>query len=294
MTRPLRIEFAGAVYHITSRGNARENIFIDREDRRLFLSLLEDTGERYNWLCYAYCLMSNHYHLLIETPDGNLSMGMRQLNGVYTQNFNKRHQRTGHIFQGRFKAILVQKESHLLELCRYVVLNPVRAGSVSHPEEWKWSSYVATIGTIKKPKFLYSDWILAQFGHDIVTARKVYRDFVITGIKKESPWKDLKGGTLLGKENFVEEVKEFLKGKEQIKEIPRMERFVGRPPLKEIFGDTRKGETRDERIYTAHVRYGYTLTEIGNFLGIHYSTVSKALKKVKRGKEVNSDSKIKT
>jgi len=281
MARPLRIEFAGAVYHITSRGNARENIFIDREDRRLFLSLLEDTGERYHWLCYAYCLMSNHYHLLIETPDGNLSMGMRQLNGVYTQRFNKRHGRTGHIFQGRFKAILVQKESHLLELCRYVVLNPVRAGSVSHPEEWKWSSYVATMGMIKKPKFLYSGWILAQFGHDIVTARKAYRDFVITGIKKESPWKDLKGRTFLGKENFIEKVKEFLKGKERIKEIPRIERFVGRPPLKEIFGEIKTKPLEIKGMYAAHVRYGYTLKEIGDFLGIHYSTVSKLLKEVR-------------
>lgn len=281
MTRPLRIEFAGAVYHITSRGNARENIFIDREDRRLFLSLLEDVKERYNWLWYGYCLMSNHYHLLIETPDGNLSRGMRQLNGVYTQGFNKRHGRTGHIFQGRFKAILVQKESYLLEVCRYVVLNPVRAGLVSYPEEWKWSSYLATMGMVEKPKFLCSDWILAQLGHDMVTARKAYRDFVITGIKKESPWKDLKGGTFLGKENFIEEVKEFLKGKERIKEIPRIERFVGRPPLKEIFGEIKTKPLEIKGMYAAHVRYGYTLKEIGDFLGIHYSTVSKLLKEAK-------------
>ena len=281
MTRPLRIEFAGAVYHITSRGNARENIFIDREDRRLFLSLLEDVKERYNWLWYGYCLMSNHYHLLIETPDGNLSRGMRQLNGVYTQRFNKRHGRTGHIFQGRFKAILMQKESYLLEVCRYVVLNPVRAGLVSYPEEWKWSSYLATMGMVEKPKFLCSDWILAQLGHDMVTARKAYRDFVITGIKKESPWKDLKGGTFLGKEDFIEEVKEFLKGKERIKEIPRIERFVGRPPLKEIFGEIKTKPLEIKGMYAAHVRYGYTLKEIGDFLGIHYSTVSKLLKEAK-------------
>lgn len=245
------------------------------------MSLLEDMKERYNWLCYAYCLMSNHYHLLIETPDGNLSMGMRQLNGVYTQRFNKRHGRTGHIFQGRFKAILVQKESYLLELCRYVVLNPVRAGLVSYPEEWKWSSYLATMGMVEKPKFLCSDWILAQFGHDIVTARKAYRDFVITGIKKESPWKDLKGSTFLGKENFIEEVKEFLKGKERIKEIPRIERFVGRPPLKEIFGEIKTKPSEIKGMYAAHVQYGYTLKKIGDFLGIHYSTVSKLLKETK-------------
>lgn len=284
MARPLRIEFAGAVYHITSRGNAGENVFIDKEDQQLFLSLLEDVRERYNWLCYAYCLMSNHYHLLIETPDGNLSLGMRQLNGVYTQKFNERHGRVGHIFQGRFKAILVQKESHLLELCRYVVLNPVRAGLVSYPEEWKWSSYLVTMGMVEKPKFLCSDWILAQFGHDVVTARRGYREFVLAGVKKESPWKDLKGRMFLGKGDFINKVKEFLKEKEQIKEIPRMERFAGRPSLGEIFEGIKKKLLHDERIYVAHVRYGYTLREIGDFLGVHYSTVSKALKRGRDGK----------
>jgi len=281
MARPLRIEFAGAVYHVTSRGNAGENVFIDKKDRESFLSLLEDVIERYNWLCYAYCLMSNHYHLLIETLDGNLSIGVRQLNGVYTQRFNKRHGQVGHIFQGRFKAILVQKESYLLELCRYVVLNPVRAGLVSYSEEWKWSSYLATMGMVEKPKFLCSDWILTQFGHDVVAARRNYREFVLAGVKKESPWKDLKGRIFLGKGDFIEEVKEFLKGKEQIKEIPRIERFAGRPTLSEIFGKIKKKPLGEERIYVAHVRYGYTLREIGDFLGVHYSTVSRALNRTK-------------
>lgn len=284
MARPLRIEFAGAVYHITLRGNAREDVFIDKEDRKLFLSLLEDVGERYNWLYYAYCLMPNHYHLLIETPDGNLSIGMRQLNGVYTQKFNKRHGRVGHIFQGRFNAILVQKESHLLELSRYVVLNPVRAGLVSCPEEWKWSSYLATIGMVEKPKFLCSDWILAQFGHEVVAARKGYREFVLAGVKKESPWRNLRGRIFLGKGDFIDKVKEFLKEREPIKEIPRMERFAGRPALKKIFGEIKKKPLDDERIYAAYVRYGYTLKEIGDFLGVHYSTVSKALKRARGGK----------
>src|SRR4030042_5793823 len=128
MARPLRIEFPGAVYHVTSRGNARQTIFIDDEDRGGFLDLLSIVVERFNWICHAYCLMGNHYHLLIETPDGNLSKGMRELNGIYTQHFNRRHGRVGHVFQGRFKAILVEKDSYLLELCRYIVLNPVRAG----------------------------------------------------------------------------------------------------------------------------------------------------------------------
>jgi REP-associated tyrosine transposase len=126
MARPLRLEFPGAIYHLTGRGNARQKIFFADPDRELFLDTFGGVVSRYGWICHAYCLMANHYHLLVETPKANLSLGMRQLNGVYTQAFNRRHKRVGHLFQGRFKAILVEKESYLLELCRYIVLNPVR------------------------------------------------------------------------------------------------------------------------------------------------------------------------
>ena len=132
MARPLRLEYPGAIYHITSRGNARADIFLDDSDRELFLSILADTVDHYNWLCHAYCLMGNHYHLLIETPDPNLSLGMRHLNGVYTQTFNRSHKRVGHLFQGRYKAVLVEKGTHLLELCRYIVLNPVKANMTKY------------------------------------------------------------------------------------------------------------------------------------------------------------------
>ena len=145
MARPLRIEFADAFYHITSRGDRREAIYEDDEDRKAFLNILAEVVARYNWICHAFCLMTNHYHLLIETVDGNLSQGMRQLNGVYTQASNRRHRRVGHLFQGRFKGILVDKEAYLLELSRYVVLNPVRAGMVESPEQWPWSSYRAMV-----------------------------------------------------------------------------------------------------------------------------------------------------
>jgi putative transposase len=157
MTRPLRIEFTGAVYHITSRGNAKQAIFIDDEDKGSFLDVLTIVIERFNWLCHAYCLMENHYHLLIETPNGNLSKGMRELNGVYTQGFNQRYRRVGHLFQGRYKAIIVEKDNHLMSLCRYVVLNPLRVGLIARPEQWRWSSYRATIGLVKKPSFLTID-----------------------------------------------------------------------------------------------------------------------------------------
>jgi REP element-mobilizing transposase RayT len=152
MARPLRLEFAGALYHVTSRGDGQEDIYGGDEDRRAFLDVLAAVCRRFNWLIHAHCLMSNHYHLLVETPDANLSKGMRQLNGVYTQRFNQTHQRVGHVFQGRYKAILVQKEAYLLELARYVVLNPVRARMVRTPEEWPWSSYRAATGTVPGPE----------------------------------------------------------------------------------------------------------------------------------------------
>lgn len=135
MARPLRLEFPGAVYHVTSRGNSKQDIFLDAKDRKLFLEVLSSVVARFKWLCHAYCLLGNHYHLIVETLEGNLSRGMRQLNGVYTQVFNRRHKKVGHLFQGRYKAILVEKETHLLALCRNVVLNPVRAGWVKRPGE---------------------------------------------------------------------------------------------------------------------------------------------------------------
>lgn len=145
MSRPLRIEFAGALYHVTSRGNRQEDIYHDDADRHLFLKTLGNVCAVYNWRCHSFCLMSNHYHLLVETPDANLSKGMRQLNGVYSQSYNRKYKRVGHVFQGRYKAIHVEKESYLLELSRYIVLNPVRAEMVRSAEEWPWSSYRPTV-----------------------------------------------------------------------------------------------------------------------------------------------------
>jgi putative transposase len=206
MARPLRIEYPGAFYHITSRGNAGQDIFLDDADRQRFLAILAGVVEDYHWVCYAYCLMSNHYHILIETPDPNLSAGIRQLNGVYTQSVNRRYGTRGHILQGRFKSILAKKESHLLELCRYIVLNPVRAGMTISPDARQWSSYRATTGLAAKSDFLSIDWILAQFSPSRKKAQNLYTQFVLSGITKESPWKDLKAGIFLGPASFVDDI----------------------------------------------------------------------------------------
>jgi REP element-mobilizing transposase RayT len=279
MARPLRIEYPGAVYHVTSRGNARNRIFSDDQDRETFLSILGTVGKRYNWLLHAYCLMPNHYHCMIETPDGNLSVGMRQLNGIYTQKYNRRHNKTGHIFQGRFKAILVQKENYLLELCRYVVLNPVRARLVEKPEAWRWSSYGATAGLRKKLHFLTTDWILSVFDRKTALAQKRYRAFVRERMHNPSPWDEVRGQVLLGEEGFAERFKDFLEDKKILKEIPRSQRFVNRPNLHKIFDENETKIQRDVSIGVAHLNHGYTLKEIADYLHLHYTTVSKVISK---------------
>jgi REP-associated tyrosine transposase len=280
MARPLRIEFPGAVYHVTSRGNERKAIFRDDQDRRVFLDILANATRRYNWLCHAYCLMDNHYHLLIDTPDGNLSIGMRQLNGIYTQRFNQRHNRVGHLFQGRFKAVLVQKDSHLLEACRYVVLNPIRVKRVQKPEEWIWSSYAATAGRTRPHPCLATDWVLSQFASKRKMAEGGYRRFVRDGIGVESIWNSVRAQSVFGEDDFIESLSDFVKGRKQIPEIAKSQRFINKPPLGDIFrsevmGDKRK---RNKSIGEAVLEHGYTQREVADHLGIHFTSVSRILR----------------
>jgi len=284
MTRPLRIEFKGAVYHITSRGNAKQAIFLTEKDFADFLGVLCQVVKRYHFILHAYCLMNNHYHLLIETPYGNLSRGMRQLNGLYTQRFNQRHKRVGHLLQGRYQAILVDKDNYLLELCRYIVLNPVRAGIVKDPRDWKWSTYRATIGYDPGIPGLTTDWILSQFGKERKAASNRYQAFVLSGIKAESPLKAIKGQLFLGQENFIENIKHLMRGKEKLKEITREQRYIARPALNEIF-KLKDKKSKDQVIYEAHLQYGYTLKDIAEYIGVHYSTVSRAIKRIEREEE---------
>ena len=279
MARPLRLEYEGAVYHITSRGNAREDVFLNDSDRARFLGILGDVVARYGWICHAYCLMSNHYHLLIETPGANLSRGMQLLNGVYTQWFNRQHERVGHLFQGRFKAILVEKESHLLELARYIVLNPVRAKMVRSVRDWSWSSYRATSGQRDVPKFLTVDWILLQFDPDRARAVSAFRRFVRQG-QGIDVWEELRAGAFLGTDAFVEQLKPLLKEQPVDPEIRKKERFAARPSLEELFADVSATATRNERIHQAVRVHHYTLREVGDFLGLYFSTISVIAKRV--------------
>ena len=279
MARPLRLEFPGAVYHITARGNGRNDIFVDDQDRQQFIAILSETVERYNWLCHAYCLMDNHYHLLIETPDPTLSKGMRQLNGVYTQAFNRSHNRIGHVFQGRFKSIIVEKDDHLLQLCRYIVLNPVRADMVKMVEQWIWSSYNSTAWKNKMPELLTIDWVLGQFSESIMKARKQYRVYVIDGMGSKSPWHDLKGQIFYGGERFIGRMQKLIGRKGKVREIPREQRVPHRPALHEILDTGMTKKRRNNNILSAHLQYGYSLIDIGEHLGIHYSTVSRVVKK---------------
>ena len=284
MARPLRIEYEGAVYHATSRGNAGKDIFLDDVDRARFLEILGVTVERFGWICHAYCLMTNHYHLLIETPEPNLSRGMKYLNGVYTQWFNRQHSRAGHLVQGRFKAILVEKESHLLELARYIVLNPVRAKLVRIASDWHWSSYQATVGQTDPPGFLTITWLLSQFADDPKAAIREYIEFVKQG-RGIDVWEDLRAGTLMGTDSFVASLKPLLKDMVENREIRREERLATRPTLEELFIDVTDKPIRNERIHLAVRKHEYKLKEVGDFLGLCYSTISVIAKRVdERGK----------
>ena len=283
MTRPLRIEFKGAVYHITSRGNTRQAIFLDEKDFANFLTVLSSVVKRYHFILHTFCLMNNHYHLLIETPYGNLSRGMRQLNGLYTQRFNRRHQRVGHLLQGRYKAILVDKDDYLLELSRYVVLNPVRAKIVKDPKDWKWSSYQATTGHKRIP-CLTTDWILSQFGNKQKAASRQYQNFVFSGIKAKSPLKAIRGQLFLGQDNFIDKIKHLMSGKENLKEITKKQRYLTRPPLNKILQYQDK-KSKDQAMHKAHLKYGYTLKDIAEYIGVHYTTVSRAIKRIEREDE---------
>ncbi len=277
MARPLRLEYPGALYHITSRGNERKKIFLDDEERKLFQQLLTTVVEKHQWVCHAYCLMDNHYHLLVEVKQPDVSEGMGWLNGVYTQKINRRRKRVGHLFQGRFKSVLVQKESHLLEVARYIVLNPVRARIVKSPSDWEWSSFRATAGACKPPKCLATDWILVQFAKTRAIARRRYAEFVMEGIDSKSIWNGLRAKSVLGKKEFLDEISGLMGEDGELPVIPKYQKHISRPSLEELAGtdDLGESEGRVKFIRSAVDGHGYSQSEVARFLGINQSTVSR-------------------
>ncbi len=273
MARPLRIELAGGLYHVTSRGNRRDAIYADEVDRAEWLEVFGQVCRRFNWICHGWCQMSNHYHVIVETVEGNLAHGMRQLNGVYTQSVNRRHRRVGHVFQGRYKAIHVERDSYLLELARYVVLNPVRAGMVGDAGDWRWSSYAAMVGREPPPDWLQTDWILGQFGAERQLAIARYMDFVRAGIGLPGVWEKVRGQVYLGSDAFVERMSAE-SGKDLIGEIPRAQRRPLARPLADFFAQSaNRGTAMAEAFATGR----YTLKEIADVFGVHYATVSRAV-----------------
>ena len=296
MARPLRLEFAHALYHVTSRGDRREDIYLDDADREAWLAVLAQVCKRFNWTVHAYCLMSNHYHLLVETPDANLSAGMRQLNGVYTQHVNRRHGRVGHVYQGRFKAIIVQKDAYLMELARYVVLNPVRASMVADAKDWPWSSYVAMMApaNMPRPDWLAVDKLLAFFSSqgqpaNRQRAQQRYADYVRAGVGLPPIWDDLKNQIYLGSDAFVDKLTAWAQGNSAQApmratnlEIPQAQRR-GRPKALSSY-EKEHANDRNAAIAAAYASGGYTMGELAAYFGLHYTSVSRIIKDSDRAK----------
>jgi REP element-mobilizing transposase RayT len=270
MARPLRIEFEGALYHVMARGNAQGDIFLDDADRHAFIDNLGRACQRFDWRVWAWCQMSNHYHLLIETLRPTLSRGMREVNGVYTQGFNRRHGRVGHVLQGRFKAVLVQKEAYLLELSRYVVLNPVRAGMVGTAGDWSWSSYRSVMGKAAAPEWLAVNPMLELFHTQRGPARRAFAWFVADGVNADDPHDgSLKAG-FLGNEAFIETLLDKHDSTSVSSEVPKRLR-----PARSLEQIARHSAGRDQAIAEAYRTGAYTLTEIAWHFGIHLSTASR-------------------
>jgi putative transposase len=235
MSRPVRVEYPGAVYHVTCRGNEKRNIFRDDRDRHTFLTLLGQAVERFRWVVSAYVLMSNHFHLIVGLTTETLSAGMHWLNTTYAAAFNRAHGRVGHLYQGRFHAPLIDAEKYMLEVIRYVVLNPVRANIVAHPGAYVWSSYLATAGRAAAPPWLAVDDVLVLFGQPRHLARRRYERFVEEGIgNTRVPWTDLVGQIYLGDDQWREQVREKVQMRLRADEHPRSQREVGRRSMASV------------------------------------------------------------
>lgn len=274
MARPLRIEFPGALYHVTARGDRREDIFKDDGDRACLLEVWEQALERFEAGCFAYCLMGNHYHFVLETRRGNLSRLMRHVNGVYTQRYNRRHKQVGHLFQGRFKAIIIDRDAYFLEVCRYVDLNPVRAKLARRPQDWRWSSYRAHVGLQARPAWLESEPLLRVFSPRHSVAMRRYAEFVAQG-KDVRLWEQaLAGQIFLGDDEFADHVRGRGGARLEGREIPRVHR---NPKAKPLASYLKGGDGRDSGIVAAYLDGGHTQTAIADALGVSVSRVSRII-----------------
>jgi REP element-mobilizing transposase RayT len=295
MARPLRLEFPGALYHVMSRGNEKSLIFREDRDRHTFLAILASVIRSERWLLHSFCLLGNHYHLLLETPLGRLSHGMHGLNGRYSQDFNRRYERSGHLFEGRFKALIVEKQTHLLELHRYIVLNPVRAGLTERPEDWIWSSYRATCGRAAVPPWLETRWTLTQFAGDAETAMSSYARFVASGLSRITE-PVVHRQIFIGRKRFVATMARRLHGKTLDGEIPLVQRRPCPPTIEDIcaavsrewnvpveaLARRRAGEPRVAAIYLATMLTGMTAREVGAAFGVKRGRVSNVISSVEK------------
>jgi putative transposase len=283
MARPLRIEIPGGLYHVTSRGDRQEDIYGCDEDRVAWLNVLSEVCTRFRWICHVWCQMTNHYHIVVETIEGNLSSGMRHLNGVYTQSFKHRHGRVGHVFQGRYKAILVERDSYLMELARYVVRNPVRAYLVSEPGAWPWTSYGSMIGTAPSPPWLHTESILGHFADTRRRAIARYVEFVRAGATAPSIWTHLRGQIYLGSDAFLERLRQPPTD-EALREIPRTQRHPFAYPIEHYrctYADRRSA------MAAAFASGDYSMREIADAFGVHYTTVSRSVRQVRESSDAS-------
>jgi putative transposase len=273
MARPLRIEFAGALYHITSRGNERRNVFRSDRDRKAFLVFLGVAAKRFGWSVTAWVLMSNHFHLVVQTLEPNLSRGMHWVNSAYAGWFNRVYGRSGHLFQGRFKAFLIDKETYFAEVLRYVVLNPVRAKMVERPEDYKWSSYRATAGLAKAPEWLDLDSILPLFGGERPVAHEAYREFVLAKIGCEDRlWDKLTNQFYLGTEEWTKAMRKRVESKPRSTDHPRLQRAVGRPKMHLVIGAVAKAAEVTEAVI--RTTRGGILRRLVAWIGWHEGLVT--------------------
>jgi REP element-mobilizing transposase RayT len=275
MARPLRIEIAGAHYHVMARGNARQNIFHDDEDRQRFLLTVGQTAARLDWVIAAFCLMPNHYHLLLQTRSPTLTRGMRDINGVYSQTFNRRHGRVGHMFQGRYKALLIEEAGYLLQVARYIVLNPVRAALCTTPAEWPWSSYRFSAGLEAPPPGCSDAALRVQLGATSAAQATAYVSFVAAGLGEPLPPSSAPSG-IIGSLAFGREVGRHVGNVSH--EVPRRERRFER-----IADYVQRAESRDAAILQIHASGLFTLTEIGEHFGVSCSRVSHIVRKGQAG-----------